>query len=152
MEHSWYDNNNKLFVLGIICLIIFLVLFFFSIFIMPFLIWGLHYNVPDFVSNMIAYLEDKYYYSLPTSKTLVWLVFFIPSLIAGYLSYYISLYIDKKNFLKEKSIKEEQVKENSSETNEQIKESASLGFKILILMVAILVVLFLLQEFVKLTS
>ncbi|HAT8087920.1 TPA: hypothetical protein JA315_09275, partial [Legionella pneumophila] len=63
MEHSGYDNNGKLSIMGIICLIIFLVLFFFSVFIMPFLIWELHYNVPDFVSNMIAYLEDTYYYS-----------------------------------------------------------------------------------------
>ncbi|HAT8180835.1 TPA: hypothetical protein JA361_15640 [Legionella pneumophila] len=152
MEHSWYDNNNKLFVVGIICLIIFLVLFFFSMFIMPFLIWELHYNVPDFVSNMIAYLEDEYYYSSPASKTFVWLTFFIPCLITGYLSYYISRHIDKKNLLKEASIDEEQSKAASSATNEQIKESASLGFKILILMVAIILIIFLLQEFVKFTS
>ncbi len=98
MEHSGYDNNGKLSIMGIICLIIFLVLFFFSVFIMPFLIWELHYNVPDFVSNMIAYLEDTYYYSSSVSKTLVWLTFFIPCLITGYFSYYISRSIDKKKF------------------------------------------------------
>ncbi|HAU2100616.1 TPA: hypothetical protein JBK23_17350, partial [Legionella pneumophila] len=38
MDNSWYDNNSKLSVMGIICLIIFLVLLFFSLFIMPFLI------------------------------------------------------------------------------------------------------------------
>ncbi|MFM9185238.1 hypothetical protein [Legionella pneumophila] len=136
----------------IICLIIFLVLFFFSLFIMPFLIWELHYNVPDFVSNMIAYLEDTYYYSSPVSKTLVWLTFFIPCLITGYFSYYISCSIDKKNLLKDANIDEEQSKEISSVTNEQIKESASLGFKILILMAAIILIIFILQEFVKFTS
>ncbi|HAU0830353.1 TPA: hypothetical protein JBH46_14910 [Legionella pneumophila] len=151
MEHSWYDNNSKLSVMGIICLIIFLVLFFFSLFIMPFLIWELHYNVPDFVSNMIAYLEDTYY-SSPVSKILVWLTFFIPCLITGYFSYYISRSIDKKNLLKDANIDEEQSKEISSVTNEQIKESASLGFKILILMAAIILIIFLLQEFVKFTS
>ncbi|AOW52292.1 TPA: hypothetical protein JBE46_06810 [Legionella pneumophila subsp. pneumophila] len=152
MEHNWYDNNSKLSVMGIICLIIFLVLFFFSLFIMPFLIWELHYNVPDFVSNMIAYLEDTYYYSSPVSKTLVWLTFFIPCLITGYFSYYISCSIDKKNLLKDANIDEEQSKEISSVTNEQIKESASLGFKILILMAAIILIIFILQEFVKFTS
>ncbi|WBV71448.1 hypothetical protein PGH42_17520 [Legionella pneumophila] len=130
----------------------FLVLFFFSLFIMPFLIWELHYNVPDFVSNMIAYLEDTYYYSSPVSKTLVWLTFFIPCLITGYFSYYISCSIDKKNLLKDANIDEEQSKEISSVTNEQIKESASLGFKILILMAAIILIIFILQEFVKFTS
>ncbi|HGI8175164.1 TPA: hypothetical protein ACJT8O_001006, partial [Legionella pneumophila] len=118
MEHSWYDNNSKLSVMGIICLIIFLVLFFFSLFIMPFLIWELHYNVPDFVSNMIAYLEDTYYYYSPVSKILVWLTFFIPCLITGYFSYYISRSIDKKNLLKDANIDEEQSKEISSVTNE----------------------------------
>ncbi|HAU0473385.1 TPA: hypothetical protein JBH00_13660, partial [Legionella pneumophila] len=139
-------------IMGIICLIIFLVLFFFSVFIMPFLIWELHYNVPDFVSNMIAYLEDTYYYSSSVSKTLVWLTFFIPCLITGYFSYYISRSIDKKNLLKDANIDEEQSKEISSVTNEHIKESASLGFKILILMAAIILIIFLLQEFVKFTS
>ncbi|AMP90195.1 hypothetical protein [Legionella pneumophila] len=152
MERSSYDENNKLSVLGIICLIIFLVFLFFSMFIMPFLIWELHYNVPDFVSNMIAYMEDEYYYSSPVSKTLVWLVFFIPCLITGYFSYYISRNIDKKNLLKDTNIDQEQLKEASSATNEQIKESASLGFKILILMVAIILIIFLLQEFFKFTS
>ncbi|CZI16845.1 TPA: hypothetical protein JBC15_15560 [Legionella pneumophila subsp. pneumophila] len=152
MEHSWYDNNSKLSVMGIICLIIFLVFFFSSLFIMPFLIWELHYNVPDFVSNMIAYLKDTYYYSSPVSKTLVWLTFFIPCLITGYFSYYISRSIDKKNLLKDANIDEEQSKEISSVTNEHIKESASLGFKILILMAAIILIIFLLQEFVKFTS
>ncbi len=150
MEHT--DNNSKLFVMGVICLIIFLVLFFFSMFIMPFLIWELHYNVPDFVSNMIAYLEDTYYYSSPVSKTLVWLTFFIPCLITGYFSYYISRSIDKKNLLKDANIDEEQSEEISSVTSEQIKESANLEFKILILMVAIILIIFLLQEFVKFTS
>lgn len=119
---------------------------------MPFLIWELHYNVPDFVSNMIAYLEDTYYYSSPVSKALVWLTFFIPCLITGYFSYYISRSIDKKNLLKDANIDEEQSKEISSVTNEQIKESASLGFKILILMAAIILIIFILQEFVKFTS
>lgn len=150
MEHT--DNNSKLFVMGVICLIIFLVLFFFSMFIMPFLIWELHYNVPDFVSNMIVYLEDTYYYSSPVSKTLVWLTFFIPCLITGYFSYYISRSIDKKNLLKDANIDEEQSEEISSVTSEQIKESANLEFKILILMVAIILIIFLLQEFVKFTS
>ncbi|HHL3494055.1 TPA: hypothetical protein ACQ53F_002923 [Legionella pneumophila] len=152
MDNSWYDDNSKLSVMGIICLIIFLVLLFFSLFIMPFLIWELHYNVPDFVSRMIAYLEDTYYYSSPVSKILVWLTFFIPSLITGYFSYYISQNIDKKNLLKDANIDEEQSKEASSETNKQIKESASLGFKILILMASIILIIFLLQEFVKFTS
>ncbi|HAT1849534.1 hypothetical protein SCR15_03930 [Legionella pneumophila serogroup 1] len=152
MGHNWYDNNSKLSVMGIICLIIFLVLFFFSLFIMPFLIWELHYNVPDFVSNMIAYLEDTYYYSSPVTKALVWLTFFIPCLITWYFSYYISRSIDKKNLLKDANIDEEQSKEISSVTNEQIKESASLGFKILILMAAIILIIFILQEFVKFTS
>ncbi|HAU1247921.1 TPA: hypothetical protein F8S30_13785, partial [Legionella pneumophila] len=98
MQHNIYENS-KLHILGIICLVTSLGLFFFSLYIVPFLIWQLDYDIPDFISNMIAYGEDEYYFSPITSKTLVWLIFFTPSIIMGYLSYYISNYIDK-NYLK----------------------------------------------------
>ncbi|HEN5600444.1 TPA: hypothetical protein U6322_002607, partial [Legionella pneumophila] len=97
MQHNIYENS-KLHILGIICLVTSLGLFFFSLYIVPFLIWQLDYDIPDFISNMIAYGEDEYYFSPITSKTLVWLIFFTPSIIMGYLSYYISNYIDK-NYL-----------------------------------------------------
>ncbi|HAT5055574.1 TPA: hypothetical protein I9781_002953, partial [Legionella pneumophila] len=80
MQHNIYENS-KLHILGIICLVTSLGLFFFSLYIVPFLIWQLDYDIPDFISNMIAYGEDEYYFSPITSKTLVWLIFFTPSII-----------------------------------------------------------------------
>ncbi|HAT1922239.1 TPA: hypothetical protein JAZ42_01645 [Legionella pneumophila] len=151
MQHNIYENS-KLHILGIICLVISLGLFFFSLYIVPFLIWQLDYDIPDFVSGMIAYGEDEYYYSPATSKTLVWLIFFTPSLIMGYLSYYISNYIDKNQLkLQDESLKSMQEKSPSKPAGLG-KDSAILGFKIVLLMVLIIAIIFLLQILFDLTA
>ncbi|HAT8179406.1 TPA: hypothetical protein JA361_08015 [Legionella pneumophila] len=151
MQHNIYENS-KLHILGIICLVISLALFFFSLYIIPFLIWQLDYDIPDFVSNMIAYGEDEYYYSHTTSRILVWLIFFTPSLIMGYLSYYISNYIDKNNLkLQEEPL--ESIQEKSlPKTEGRGRDSALLGFKIVLLMVLIIAIIFLLQILFDLTA
>ncbi|KGP63817.1 membrane protein [Legionella norrlandica] len=148
MQGNMYENS-KLHIVGIICLVISLGLFFFSIYIIPYLIWGLYYDVPDFVSNMISYAEDQYYYSTATSRVIVWLIFFVPSLITGYFSYYISNYIDKKNLKLTEEFEEKAQEELKSKSLGQIRDSTILGIKIILLMILILAVIFLLQTLIS---
>ncbi|WP_298627398.1 hypothetical protein [uncultured Legionella sp.] len=152
MEQDRYTNNSKLYILGIISLILALSLFFFSLYIFPFLVWNLHYDVPDFISRMIMYFEDAYFYSTSTSKMLTWMIFFVPSLIAGYISYYISNYIDDQILGLVKKPPPEEAAEANLELQNDVKESLGLAAKIIILMILILVIIYLLQVFVQSTS
>lgn len=152
MEQDRYSNNNTLYILGIISLILALSLFFFSMYILPFLVWSLHYDVPDFISSMITYFEDAYFYSDNTSKVLTWLIFFIPSFIAGYISYYISNYIDDQILGFAKKLDPEEAKEVSIEIQQDVKESLGLAAKIIILMILIIVIILLLEAFVQITA
>jgi hypothetical protein len=149
MEQDRYSNNNTLYILGIISLILALSLFFFSMYILPFLVWNLHYDVPDFISSMIMYFEDAYFYSVNTSKVLTWLIFFIPSFITGYISYYISNYIDDQILGLARKTDPEEAKETSLEIQQDVKESLGLAAKIIILMILIIVIILLLQAFVQ---
>ncbi|HAT3856388.1 hypothetical protein ACKOUJ_06990 [Legionella pneumophila] len=151
MQHNIYENS-KLHILGIICLVTSLGLFFFSLYIVPFLIWQLDYDIPDFISNMIAYGEDEYYFSPITSKTLVWLIFFTPSIIMGYLSYYISNYIDKNYLEPQEKLLESMQEKSPSKPAGRGRDSTILGLKIILLMVLIVAIIFLLQILFDLTA
>lgn len=148
MEQDRYSANHKLYVVGIISLVLALGLFFFSMFILPFMIWNLNYDVPDFLSRMIIYFQ-KMDYSLPTSKTLSWLVFFVPCLIAGYISYYISNYIDDQILGIKTEDEVEEEKQSSAMTRREIRESLGLAAKIFIMMILIVCVILLLHQLVQ---
>lgn len=89
-------SDNTIFITGVLCLVLSLGLLLFALYILPFLLWDLSYDVPDFVTNLMAGLQDYYGYSIPTSKFLVWCLFVIPGLITGYISYYISHLLDER--------------------------------------------------------
>lgn len=92
-------NNNTLFIVGVICLVLSLGFLLFALYILPFLLWNLAYDVPDVVTDLTAFLQDDYDYSIAGSKLITWLAFFIPGLITGFMSYYISNRIDKETKL-----------------------------------------------------
>ncbi len=151
MEQDRYSSNNVLYIVGIISLILALSLFFFSMYILPYLAWSLFYDVPDWIDHMIMYFQDTYFYRDSTSRVLTWLIFFIPSLIAGYISYYISNYIDDQILGLAKKPDPEEIKQTNEETQKDVKESLGLAAKIIILMVVIILVIYLLQVLVQIT-
>lgn len=151
MEYERLGGNNKLFIFGVLCLVTSLGLLFFSLYLLPYFIWELSYNIPDFILSFLARLQDDYRYSSAGSKTVVWFVFFVPCVITGIISYFISHYLDNKIPGITPEVKQEPEKP-AGETQKQIKESASLGLQILGLMVIIVVAILLLQYFVQSTS
>lgn len=151
MQNKIYEYS-KLHIIGIICLVVSLGLFFFSFYIVPYLIWQLDYDIPDFIMDMISYGEDEFFYSSTISRLIVWLLFFIPSLVTGYIAYYISNYIDKKKLHLEKKSEEQPQQESSSQPSGSARDSAMLGFKIILLMILIIAAIFLLQALINVTT
>ena len=152
MEPDRYKINHKLYILGIICLVVALSLFSFSLFIAPFLLWQLDYDVPELIINLITLFEGKYEYGAGSSKLLVWMIFFVPSLITGFFAYYISNRIDSEIYKSEIPRRYEGKMPISAEISKQIRESAGLGLKIILLMIAIVVIVLLLHAFIRLTA
>ncbi len=152
MEPDRYKINNKLYVLGIICLVVALSLFSFSLFIAPFLLWQLNYDVPELITNLITLFEGKYEYGAVSSKFLVWMIFFIPSLITGFLAYYISNRIDREIYKSEFPDRYMEKMSISGEISKQLRDSAGLGLKIILLMIVIVIIVLLLHTFIRLTA
>lgn len=156
MEQDRFAANNKLYIIGLIALLLTLFLFFFSIYILPYLIWSLNYDVPDFVSSMVAYFEDDLRYTPLNSKILTWLIFFVPGFITGYISYYISNNIDNKILGTKKSpepeLTELETRQSKIINDTQSRDSYMLAGRIIILMIVIVAVILLLEQLVLLTS
>lgn len=150
MEYN--QQNNKLFISGIICLVLCLSLIAFSLYLAPNFIWDLHYDTPEFIANQIAYFDNDKEYTTAGSKLIVWLCYFIPGLLFGVASTYISQKIDRVVLHDELNIDTEAEEQAAINVKEELKESAGLGVKIIVLMIAIIVIVFLLQEFVFYTE
>jgi len=149
MEYDRYENHNKLYILGIICLLCAMGFFLFSMFITPYLIWSLKYDVPDMINNLIAFFEYNYNLSPTESRLIVWLIFFLPSLITGYVSYYISNQIDDQiyGFDAPESDVDETVA--AAEVRQRWQVSLGLGAKILFLMMVIVAAILLLHLLIQ---
>lgn len=141
-------SNSNFFIFGVICLVCCIAFFLFSAFILPFMIWNLSYSVPDFVIYLISYFEDHYNYTEAQSRFWVWLIFFIPAIITGLISYFISHRIDNEVLGIEPENEEEDTEEQklqAEQKRQELKDSAALGFKILFLMATIVAAILLLQ-------
>lgn len=137
-------ENNKLFILGMVCLVISLCLFFLCLYVLPNFIWGLRYDMPTFIFNLLVKYQDDYHYTSARSKLIVWLILVIPCIITGIISYFIARYLDNKVYGVELESPEEQEKIHEH-IQEEIKESATLSGKIFILMIVIVAALFFLH-------
>lgn len=145
MEYDRYKAHHKMYIIGIVSLLACLSLLLFSLYILPYLIWGDFYDVPEFIVILIAFLQERKY-SASSSHWIVWLLFFLPALILGYISYYISNFIDDELL----DIKKPEVTERDNYEQQRLqrierRESVNLSLKILGLMFLIVLAIFLIQ-------
>jgi hypothetical protein len=138
MEYDRYQQNSKLFILSIICLFGSITSIGFGLYILPPLLWGIHYGIPEFLFTTVSYLQEVYKFSATTSTWLVLLCFLIPGFIMGFVSYLLSTHI-------ENAIYHIEPKHRTEEEQQNLKESTGFGLKILSLMIIMLILIFLLQ-------
>ena len=101
MEQDRYQKSHKLFILGMISMIGSLALFTFSLYLLPNLLFGWHYNMPDFISDLKGWLQLEYDFTDPGSAKLVFLIFFIPALFFSIVAYFTSNSLDNKIYKEE---------------------------------------------------
>lgn len=100
-------EDPKVYFTGVVSLFLSVALILFAIYILPFLIWGFYYDVPDFISHYLAFAEESLELSPSTSKFVVWISFIIPGFIAGYISYYISNLLDERRRIMSEQLEDE---------------------------------------------
>lgn len=94
MEQDRYEVSHKLFITGMICLVLSLSLVLFGFYILPAVLFGWLYDIPAFIFTLIDWLRTDLEFSEMASDWLVLALFFIPGIIAGFIAYYASNKID----------------------------------------------------------
>lgn len=135
MEADRFKLNQKYYIVGILCLVISLALFAFSFYILPFLAFGWHYGVPDFILIWNIDMQESYKLSQTAASWLIFLGLFFPAVILAIIADILSNRIDSqihgisnKNEVK----KPERMKVGA-------KESNGLVFKIIVIMILVFI-------------
>lgn len=134
MEQDRYEQNHKLFVIGLISLLLSLSLMAIALFIVPYLIWGWHYGVPGMIIALREWLKEEYGFGNTEASWLVFLTFIIPALIFGYISQWSSNYIENKMY----GLDQDRPGRRR-EIQKDLRESVSFGLKIFILIILVIV-------------
>ncbi|KTD20097.1 transmembrane protein [Legionella lansingensis] len=142
MEYDRFQQNSVLFVIGIIALLLSLSLFTICFYIFPFLLFDWVYNVPEFVSIWREWLIEEYNYTITGASWVILLIFLVPAFICGYISYFISNYIDNRLY---GIVPEETAKKKRVEIRKDIQETLVFVLKILGLVILVLIGISILQ-------
>lgn len=157
MKYDEFQQNQKLFIFGIICLVTCLSLLFFAVYILPFLAWDINYGVPLFLTTFITYLNEVHGYTTSSAKWVLEMCLIIPGLIAGLISYFISNYIDNQNQdiypppaegeIDPEASENERVARRA-EMRREMKETANFGMQLFFLLVGVVAILLILQALI----
>ncbi|CDZ79291.1 putative protein involved in cysteine biosynthesis [Legionella massiliensis] len=134
MEQDRYQQNSKLFVVGLISLLLCLSLAGFGFYIFPYLIWNWGYDVPELVPNLREWYKGNYNFGDSGASWMVFLTFIIPAVISGFISQWASKYIEKQMY----GLTEENP-EKHAEMQRDIQETISFGLKIFFLIILVIV-------------
>lgn len=147
LEQDRYKQSPKLYIFGMIILMFFWIFTLLGLYIVPYLIWEFHYDVPETIIIWQLFLQDEYELSSGAANWITFLTFAVPALACMIVSKMISNHIDKRiineSELAERtsvSISEGPHKEPLS--SRPIGQEMSFATKIFLLMLVALVILF----------
>ncbi len=134
MEDDRYQKNHFLFIIGLVSLLLALSLFVLTLYLLPHLLFGWLYNIPEFILFWIEWLQSQYNVTEVGASQLIILFFFLLSLFFATIAYFSSNRIDSQIF-----------NLGSSRTRKPItfkkssREGLALGLKILFIMIIVFV-------------
>src|SRR5262245_58460376 len=96
MEHDRFQQNSKLFIVGLICLLLCLSLLALGLYVLPHLLWNWSYGVPGLVLSLREWYINTYNFTTQGASWMVILTFLIPAVICGFISQWSSNYIEKQ--------------------------------------------------------
>ena len=137
MEQNRYNQNHKLFITGMISLLLCLAFLLFMLFMLPHLLFGWIYDVPETVTHVREWITTDYGVSSSRASLVIFLFLLALVLLFGFVAYYASTRVESKIF----SSEEPEDKEESHLT-EKLSAGLKESFRFFITLLAILIVAF----------
>lgn len=107
MEQDHDNTENILFITGMISLVLSLALFGLTFYVLPYLLFGLVYDVPGFIIQWKEWLKSTYEISDYSASEYIALFLFTMSLMLALVAYFSSKQIDNKIFRSDLALQEE---------------------------------------------
>lgn len=134
MEPDRYEQNHTFYIIGLICLIVSMTLFGTGAYLLPRTVFGLNYNIPDFIFQWTALIQVAYGMSDKSAGWLVLFIFFLLGFLFSSVTYVVSNRIDSEIY----AIKPE--KKSGKKLNMEIKETGPLVLKVLLIIIFVFIV------------
>ena len=96
MPINRFENSRGNFIIGMLCLFTSLIFFCYSAYVLPFLVFGWRYNLPEFILNLVSTMRIDYHWNQFVSGCMIFLIFFIPGLILMLIANVISNRLEKE--------------------------------------------------------
>lgn len=136
MEADRFQHNKKLFIIGIFSLVFGLILLILSFYTLPNLVFNWRYQIPTFISIIVAYLQIEYHLQPTSAGWLVFLGSFGISIILFVIADIMSNKIDGKIFKDYYADDEHKVNKRKM-VGEQ--DSKSLVFKMIFIIILVFI-------------
>lgn len=146
MERDRFEENHMIFIIGMISLILSLALGTFTIFLLPNLLFGWHYDVPDIITLWKTWLQYFYQISESAASHLIFGTLGLCTLIFAFIAYYSSNRIDNQIYSEELQLN------RVSKPKESDSETMLLVLKILCIIVLVFIAGGLLEWSIHVTS
>ncbi|MBA2648574.1 MAG: hypothetical protein H0U75_03060 [Legionella sp.] len=149
MQYGAYHKDEKFYIIALIFLVGCLGTLLFSLYITPYLIWNLPYEIPRFIIQMVHNIRQEHGYTEATSRMLVGLIFYALSIMFGVLTY---LFSNKSNTIDHEaaSTNDENsqriIEQSQAENRSHMHESLNLALKLLCLLVLFFLFLWLIDK------
>ena len=140
MERDRFRTNEWAYVVGMICLAFSLALFAFSFYIMPHLLFGWHYRLPDFITIWSTTLQESYQFSERGAAWALFLGYFLPAVLFAVMADILSNRIDRQIYGMDRTDFNKKTREVEDDEG-----SRYLVFKI----IAIIILVFIAAEFFR---
>lgn len=138
MEPDRFQHSPKIYIIGMICMIISMVLFSLGAYILPRIAFDLVYKIPDFIFTWTNLIQIAYGLNEKKAAWLILIIIFLLGLIASIITYAVSNRIENQIYAIEPDRVDEQ--EASEKATKEWREIGPLVLKIIFILGVVFVV------------
>lgn len=134
MEPDRYQQNKLYYVIGMIFLVVSLYFFCVGTYLLPYIVFGISYSIPDVIYDRINYVEMAYDFSTKHASWIVLAIIYFVSFLCASVTYFTSHEIDNEIYgVHTTNNPSEQESKEAKRATEETKESSTLALKIVVI-------------------
>lgn len=139
MEPDRYQQNQKFYIIGLICLLLSMVFFAVGAYIFPYVAFGLIYNLPAFIFDWTDSIQAAYAVSEKRAGWLILMSFFLLGAVFAVVTYILSNRMDKEIYAAEE-VDADVEKVEEKKPVKEVQETGPKVLKILLIIVGLFIV------------